>query len=114
MAKSTVAAHLREVHEALAEHHVRMAKLAKDRGHKDTQSEHENMAAFHQEMAEKCAGGMDKAMAGHDPNAIVPDRIGAIPTTFAMPRAGSPNLGSNGRPNVPVEFEKFVSVEDDL
>jgi hypothetical protein len=126
-----------EVHRADAKHHRAMAKSKRNRAtiaramHKeagmsaDTQSSHSRMADaldheaelheahadHHEDAAEKC----DKA-AGDSMNKIVPDGISGINRFPAggitpVPRYGAPDRSQ--KPNVPIEFEKLVSIEED-
>jgi hypothetical protein len=107
MAKMSVAEHLRGVHKALGEHHARMAKLAKGRGDKDAQDEHESMSNYHTQEAEKCAQGMTKAMGDDDPNSLVPDRISGVITP--VPRYGAPQMTKAA---VDPMFAHLVEVEE--
>jgi hypothetical protein len=113
MAKTTVSAFLKAGEEAMAAHHKRMAKLAKDDGDAHRQAEHEDMAEHHAQRAEKCDEGMATKAAGMNGDAIVPDRVSGVISHFPVkpvPRYGSPALS---KADVAPEFAKLVEIEDD-
>jgi hypothetical protein len=85
---------------------------------------HEEMEGEHADCAEfftRCAkdGGEPAAKAAGFSNSrtgLVSDRVNGIvpeaPNVRAIPRAGAPTIPA--RPDVPLEFEKLVSVDDDV
>jgi hypothetical protein len=109
-------------HEAAAEHHRTLAKCFKAEGglesaediaaaHEGLAKSHDKMAANHEAMS-KAVGADDLSKADQ----LVPDRISGVITHFPgitpIPRYGAPDRSQKA--NVSVEFEKLVSVEEDL
>jgi hypothetical protein len=120
-------------HKAMATHFRKFHKAMEDDGdgmdsfeniasaHDEISGEHEDCAQFHVDCAKSLSGdGEPSAKAfGMDSSArrtasIAPDRISGVAPEAprAVPRAGAPTIPA--RPEVPLEFEKLVAVDDDV
>jgi hypothetical protein len=102
-------------------HHGRMAAL-----HQHKATTHEQYAADLREAAEKCKKAADDELGKNTgdvirrldalENAVVPTRISAVtpnaPGVTAVPRAGGRPMPTQEKPNVPIQFEKLVSIEE--
>ena len=85
-------------HKTMAAHHEKLSDL------------HKGYADHHSSQAEACMKGMDAG----DLNKLVPTNVsGVTPGVRIVPRHGQPAPGSAEKPNVPVEFQKMFSVEDE-
>jgi hypothetical protein len=121
---------LKKFHAAAATHHTTIAKSHKRLathyskatemdGHKDLAAEHKAMCDSHTTMAEhhlEMCKGIDDEMGKAFGDRLVPDQVSGIlrewpPNVTLAPRAGAPQAPI--KPNVPLEFEKLVSVDDD-
>ncbi len=103
-----------KIHEMLAQHHEfaadQHAKAAEKIGKGDAAKEfHSNMAQHHAEMQNAHTSECE-ACAKADTNQMATSRVsGVAPTVRAVPRVGQKSFGND----VPLEFQKLVSVEDD-
>jgi hypothetical protein len=118
-----VSSHLEAFHKAAAEHHGEMvdahqAAMAKGQDssmtafHKAASSSHEKMQDFHATAVEECQKALTDSL-GKEGDRIVPDQVRGVITSFPtmIPRAGAP--AEPVRPNVPVEFQDLVKIDDD-
>jgi hypothetical protein len=138
---ATMKQHLLEAHEAMAEHHTKMAKshhalsrcykgmtkVEADDGFQKIASEHSRMAEHHEEAAAYhlgCCKTM-KAAIESDLQKLQPDRVSAIAFSDvpadgfgmtarirAVPRAGAPSPNSD-LAKVPEQFRHLVESTED-
>jgi hypothetical protein len=117
MSKTTVSEHAIAAHHAFHNTAAALHKTAAA-GEKTDASFHKGMAAAHEECAGKLAECM-KALAAADLEKsrqlpagitnVTPER----PTVRPIPRTGAPAPGERTAPNVPLEFVKLFSVDDE-
>jgi hypothetical protein len=128
---------LAEHHIAKAKHHEKLAKAYRQfhkamgdendgmdqfqevaDAHDEISSEHADCAQFHIDCAKACGDESATKAAGMNGSAdrreLAPDNISGVtppPNVRAIPRHGAPEV--RDRSDVPAEFEKLVSTEDD-
>lgn len=131
---STVRQHLAAFHKAAAAHHEAMyghfsamsecmTKAESDPAMKTmgghyakVAAEHKSHAAFHSQQCSACEKSIETDLEKVVPlptgfSIALPDNPSA--TLTAVPRHGQPKIDASGRPNVPMEFAKLASIEDD-
>lgn len=133
---STLREHLKKAHESIATHHRTMSKCHGDamgkavagnpehEFHKGARAAHDAAADAHDQMCQECmkvtGDELNKNTADlvkrleHLENTIQPTRVSAVapnaPGVRAVPRAGQQPIPD--RPNVPIQFEKLVAIEE--
>jgi hypothetical protein len=127
---ASVREHLIHLHKTAADHHKELAGhyegLSKcldkaegaDSGKtflKAIADEHSSMAQFHTDAANACEKATASADLEKRADTLVPTNISAVvpdrPGVRAVPRAGQQPIQTG--PNVPLEFSKLVSTEDE-
>jgi hypothetical protein len=98
-------------HNKLAEEHEKRADM-----HKNRAESYRAGATFHRVSADACEKAAQDTLAKAG-DRIIPDQVSSVIRTFpdlmAVPRTGQRPIEEADKANVPVEFEKLVSIDDE-